>query len=128
MVAELLRTSDECLTVEEIYARLRSLDQRIGLTSVYRTVKLLVKTLAIVRVEVGDGVARYEPAERSSEEHHHHLVCVRCRRVVRYDSFSSRELTLMRETERDLNRRFGYRITGHRVYFEGVCPDCENAG
>jgi Fur family ferric uptake transcriptional regulator len=123
-VEELLQGSEECFTAEEIHARLRATGRRIGLATVYRSVNLLSETGAIQRIDAGDGKARYEAAERDPTDHHHHLICRSCHRVLKYAQFSEEELELMNRTERRLSERFGFRITGHRIYFEGVCPDC----
>ena len=126
MIVELLRRSEECLTVEQIHARLRSSGQKVGLATVYRTVTKLGSFGEILRVDAGDGSARFEAVEAGPEGHHHYLICVKCHRVRKYAQFSQEELDLMRRTERALARRFKYRITGHRIYFEGVCPECRS--
>ena len=125
LIVELLESSDECLTAEEIHERLRSGGQRTGLATVYRTVNLLSDTGAISRIDPGDGKARFEAAERGPQDHHHHLICRSCYRIIKYAQFSAEELELMKRTERSLGTRFGYQITGHRIYFEGLCPDCQ---
>ena len=124
-ILDLLRKSEDCLTVDEIHSRLRSVGRRVGLATVYRSVNLLTKSGEVQQIDVGDGTTRYEPVERTVEDHHHHLVCRSCHRVLKYNHFSKEELELMKKTERTLTKRFGYRITGHRIYFEGVCPECQ---
>lgn len=126
LVADLVCSGEECLTVEEIQTRLRKQGRKIGLATLYRTVNLLSETGSIQRIDTGDGVSRFEAPERGPGDHHHHLVCRRCHQVIRYAQFSEEELELMRRTERTLEQRFGYHITGHRIYFEGLCPACQN--
>ena len=123
---ELLSSSDECLSAEEIHTRLGSGGHKVGLATVYRSVNLLSEVGAIRRVDVGDGTARFEAAERTGEDHHHHLICLQCRRVIKYAHFSAEELELMRRTQSALEARFGYRISGHRIVFEGICPKCQS--
>lgn len=45
--------------------------------------------------------------------------------MLKYAQFSTEELELMKRIEQRLGERFGYRITGHRIYFEGLCPECQ---
>lgn len=125
LVIELLGAEEDCLSAEEIHVRLKDQGIRIGLATVYRTVNLLSRTGAIGRIDAGDGVARFESSERNSVDHHHHLICRSCHRVRKYAQFSEEERDLMKRTERILEQRFGYHITGHRIYFEGICPECQ---
>lgn len=124
LLIELLAASDECLTAEELYFGAHSRNPRIGLTTVYRTLGLLYDLGEVSRVEAGDGKARYEISERSGAGHHHHLICTICRRVTRYAEFSHEEVELMKRTEAALEKRFGYEVTGHSIYFHGICPSC----
>jgi len=125
LIIGLLSSSDESLTADQIHDRLRKAHRKVGLATVYRTLKLMRNSRAIERIDVGDGTARYETAELRPEDHHHHLICRSCHRVRRYAQFSEEELDLMKRTEHSLEGRFGYQITGHRIYFEGICPECQ---
>ena len=124
LLIELLSSTDECLTVEELYLGAHGQNPKIGLATVYRTLSLLGRLGQIDRVDAGDGKARYELSERAGAVHHHHLICESCRRVRGYAEFSADELALMKRTEAAIEKRFGYRITGHAIYFHGLCPAC----
>lgn len=126
-ILELLQASEGCLTADEIHARLRSGGRRVGLATVYRALNAMRDLGTIERIDVGDGVARYETAPARPEDHHHHLICRSCHRVRKYSQFSDEELALMKRTEQRLQQRFGYQILGHRIYFEGICPECQAA-
>ena len=74
------------------------------------------QNVGVIR-EIGDGVARYEPALPDGE-HHHHLVCDDCGRV---EPFSDASL------ERSLERvagRLGYDVAAHEVVLHGACGAC----
>src|SRR3954470_10900242 len=73
-VIELLDTQSCALTALEIEDALRD-GRRVGRASVYRVLEELESLGLVSRVDVGDGVARYEP---HGPEHHHHLVCDGC--------------------------------------------------
>lgn len=124
-ILELLEATEDCLTADEIHARLRGSGRRVGLATVYRTLNVMRDRGAIERIDAGDGVARYETAASRAEDHHHHLICRSCHRVRKYSQFSEEELALMTRTEQRLQQRFGYQIVGHRIYFEGICPECQ---
>lgn len=116
-VVELLAEQDCCLTAQEIFDELRERDRRVGIASVYRALDLLTGMKLVQRLEIGEGVARYEPAHAGGE-HHHHVVCERCGSVAVFE-----DEQLERALDR-LGERLGYRLEGHEVVLRGTCPGC----
>jgi Fur family transcriptional regulator, ferric uptake regulator len=106
------------LSAQQIEDALRKGDEPpVGRASIYRALELLSDQQLITRLDVGDGVARYERAEPDGE-HHHHLVCDHCGRLVAFD-----DPGLEREIDR-VSERLGMRINQHDVLLRGACPDC----
>ena len=116
-VVELLSGQDCCLTAQEIFDALRANGRTVGIASVYRGVDQLAELGLLQRVDVGDGVARFQPV-RPGGEHHHHLVCDECGRV---EAFHDEPLELTLEA---LGRRAGYELAGHDVVLRGACSNC----
>jgi Fur family ferric uptake transcriptional regulator len=115
----------EHLSVEDIYIKAHQNCPAVGLTSVYRTLDLLVQLSIVDKFDFGDGRARYELAEGpSGVKHHHHLVCTGCGAILEYDDFLEEELKLVKRTEEGLSKRYGFKITGHVVQFYGICKRC----
>lgn len=115
-VIELLGRQSCCVTAQEIFDGLRGEGRRVGIASVYRTLEQLTRDGLVQRVDVGAGIARYEP-HHAGGEHHHHLVCADCGKV---EAFEDAEL------ERALHRvegETGYAVA-HDVVLRGVCDDC----
>jgi Fur family transcriptional regulator, ferric uptake regulator len=118
-------TVGEHLSAEEIFFKVHGENPSIGLTSVYRTLDLLVQLGLIHKFDFGDGRARYEMAEgQRVGKHHHHLVCKGCGTIIDYDDFIDEELKLLEKTEEGLSVKFGFKITGHIVQFHGLCSRC----
>jgi Fur family transcriptional regulator, ferric uptake regulator len=116
-VIELLGRQDCCLTAQEIFDGLRTEGRTVGIASVYRVLDLLGDRGFVQRIDVGAGMARFEPVH-SSGEHHHHLVCEDCGKV---EAFADEGL------ERALQKvagRTGYSVAGHDVVLRGACADC----
>jgi Fur family transcriptional regulator, ferric uptake regulator len=116
-VIEMLGRQDCCLTAQELFDALRSEGRSVGIASVYRILELLADRGFVQRVDVGSGIARFEPVDRSGE-HHHHLVCEGCGKV---EAFADEQL------ERALLRveaETGYSVAGHDVLLRGACADC----
>ena len=79
-VVEFLARQDCCLTAQEIHDGVRGAGARVGIASVYRALDGLSGLGLVQRVDLGDGLSRFERADPSGD-HHHHLVCGECGKV-----------------------------------------------
>ncbi|MEW6139023.1 MAG: Fur family transcriptional regulator [Thermodesulfobacteriota bacterium] len=114
------------LSAEDIYRMMQNNRLSVGLTSIYRSLDLLVNLGIADRFDFGDGRARYELAEGPrGVPHHHHLVCDNCGIVIDYHEFTDEELRLIKRTEERLSEKYGFRITGHVIKFHGLCSACK---
>jgi Fur family transcriptional regulator, ferric uptake regulator len=118
-VVEGLAREPCCVSAQELHARLRAEGRTVGVATVYRVLDTLAELRLVQRVDVGDGIARYEPA--LDEGHHHHVVCGDCGKV---EPFS--DPTLERALEQ-ASARVGYAVAGHEVVLRGECGDCRVA-
>jgi Fur family transcriptional regulator, ferric uptake regulator len=116
-VIDLLSQQDCCLTTREIADALRARGKPTGVASVYRAVELLSQLGLIQRLDIGDGTARYEPADPSGD-HHHHLVCDRCGRVTAFEDAQ------LEQAISALAARVDHAIDAHDVILHGACPTC----
>jgi len=119
-VVHLLAAQDCCLSAQEIFDHLRASDRAVGLASVYRVLDLLADGGFVQRIDVGAGVARFEPAHATGD-HHHHLVCDDCGKV---EAFSDERLE---QALRQVEGRVGYAVAAHEVVLHGECTDCRAA-
>ncbi len=117
VVVELLGRQDCCLSAHEIYDSARSEGTRVGIASVYRALEGLVVLGLVQRVDLGDGVSRFERADPRGD-HHHHLVCDDCGKVEPFE-----DPTLEAVIERVADGR-GYAVAAHDVVLRGACEDC----
>ncbi|MBF0354714.1 MAG: transcriptional repressor [Alphaproteobacteria bacterium] len=111
VIARVLSDAEDHPDVEEVYRRASAIDPKISLATVYRTVRLLEETNILERHDFGDGRARYE---RQPTQHHDHLIDNSTGRVI---EFQSNEIEAL---QREIARRLGYRLTGHRLELYGV--------
>lgn len=110
VIAQVLEDSDDHPDVEELHARVNTLDPRISLATVYRTVRLLDEEGILDKLEFGDGRARYEDAERA---HHDHLIDLDTGAVI---EFVDEEIEALQEK---IARKLGYELRGHRMELFG---------
>lgn len=114
-VIELLDEQPCAISALDIEDRLRARDgRRVGRASIYRVLDELVSLGALTRVEVGDGIARYEP----QREHHHHLVCDDCGRLVPFQDDA------LEQAIHGLATRVAFDVSDHDVTLHGSCDDC----
>jgi len=106
-------------TAREIADLLRERDSGVGLASIYRALDLLDRLALVRRLDVGEGVARYEPAHPSGE-HHHHIVCDSCGTVEAFED-DALEHAIGR-----LSERVDFSVAAHDVTLHGECPACRS--
>ena len=124
-ILETLHNASGHLSAEDIYISVHKVYPAIGLTTVYRTLELLVRTGLVFKFDFGDGRARYELSEGpQSMGHHHHLVCTGCGRIVDYRDFIEEELDLLKKTEKGLSEKYNFEIMNHVIQFYGLCDKC----
>ena len=82
VIARVLSEAEDHPDVEELYRRAASLDARISIATVYRTVRLLEEKGILERRDFGGGRARYEPSESGR---HYHLIDVETGKVIEFE-------------------------------------------
>ncbi len=116
-VVELLGRQGCCLSAQELHERLRTAGPPVGIASVYRALEGLDALGLVQRVDLGDGISRFEPTDAGGD-HHHHLVCDDCGKVEPFE-----DSTLEAAIERVADGR-GYAVAAHDVVLRGACEDC----
>ena len=77
-IEDVLREADGFRTAQELHDELRHRGDRVGLTTVYRHLNLLVEHHLADVVHRGDGESQYRLCGTASspvDGHHHHIVC-----------------------------------------------------
>lgn len=111
VIARVLSDADDHPDVEEVHRRAHALDQRISLSTVYRTLKLFAEKGILERHDFGYGRGRYEPA---TPAHHDHLVDVESGRVIEFANEEIEKLQIR------VARELGFELVGHRLELYGV--------
>jgi len=111
VIARVIAEADDHPDVEELYRRCAKVDDRISISTVYRTVKLFEDSGIIERHDFREGRARYET---SSESHHDHLIDLRTGEVI---EFRSEEIERL---QAEVARKLGFRLVDHRLELYAV--------
>jgi len=114
VIARILSTATDHPSVEDVYSRAHEVDDRISLSTVYRTVRLFVDAGIVESHDFGDGKARLETV---ADEHHDHLIDLKTGRVI---EFSNEEIEKLQER---VARELGFKLVDHRLELYGVPLD-----
>jgi Fur family ferric uptake transcriptional regulator len=110
-IARVLAQADDHPDVEELYRRCSGVDERISMSTVYRTVRLFEDAGIIERHDFREGRSRYET---STEGHHDHLINLRTGEVI---EFQSEEIERL---QAEVARKLGYKLMDHRLELYAV--------
>jgi Fur family transcriptional regulator, ferric uptake regulator len=120
-VAEVVFTSDEHLSVDDIERELRARGERIGKATIYRTLDLLVKSKLVEEHDFEEGFKRYEH-RLSREPIHAHLVCTETGEIL---EFRSPEVQRILD---EVAREHGFLPTHHKLVLFGLSRRALEAG
>ena len=101
VIARVLAEAMDHPDVEELYRRCVAVDDKISISTVYRTVKLFEDAGIIERHDFREGRARYE---QMPESHHDHLINLR--------DGTSEEIEKL---QAEIARKLGYKLVDHRL-------------
>jgi Fur family ferric uptake transcriptional regulator len=114
VIARVLGEAEDHPDVVELHRRAATVDDRISLSTVYRTVKLFETEGIIERLEFLGGRSRYE---RAPQEHHDHLINLATGDVIEFRSEDIEKL------QAEIARRLGFRLVSHRLELYAVPLD-----
>jgi len=101
---------------DEIYAMVRKRMPRISLGTVYRNLEVLASLGEIQKIETGGSLKRFD----GNITPHYHIRCLHCQKVV------DAPIAPLKNIENLLAGKTDFQITGHRVEFLGICPQCKD--
>ena len=117
LILETFFESPNHVSIEEMLAKVRAKDPKVGYATVYRTLKLLSECGVAYERRFEDGLTRYELADEQS--HHDHLICVECGTI---NEFEEEKIERLQEK---VAERHGYVLRSHQHELYGVCPACQ---
>jgi len=117
IVAEVFFGTQGHISAEDLYKKVSRQHPGIGLTTVYRTLKLLTDSgLAAERRFGGEASGMFEKEEDG--KHHDHLICTRCGKIIEFKEPKIEEL------QDAVAARYGFKVQDHRMELYGVCHTC----
>lgn len=105
----------EFRSAQQLHAELERHGQRVGLSTVYRTLQQLAEVGAVDVLHRADGESAFR---RCSAGHHHHLTCRSCGGTVEVEAAG------VERWAADVARSHGFSQVEHTLEIVGLCPHC----
>ena len=111
IIANVISNSKDHPDANEVYLRANTIDPRISLATVYRTIKLFEEYNVLNRIELGGKRARYE--ELNEDDHHDHLIDIETGEIIEFvnDEIESLQMKVA--------KKLGYELVDHRMELFG---------
>jgi Fur family ferric uptake transcriptional regulator len=116
LILETFLNTEGHLSVEDIYGLVKKKDKKVGVVTVFRTLKSLTACGIAREITLGDGLTRFE--HNYHHPLHHHIVCTECHRAI---EFVCPELEKIQE---EVIQRYHFQPLHHRFQTYGICEDC----
>ena len=104
-------------TLEQILSAVQKEMPKIGLATIYRTMRLFVEAKIAHEQRFEDGLTRYEPFLEG--EHHDHLICTKCNAIFEFED------DIIEERQRMIAASYGMTIISHTLDIYGICEECQ---
>jgi len=124
-ILDLLSRTSKHMSAKEIYYALSTIYPGIGLSTIYRTLELLVRAGFLNQIYIGDGQNRYEFQSGEKDKHHYHLICNKCGKIIDYTDFLEEELEFVKKAEENIAGKYNFLVQDHNIDFFGLCKDCQ---
>ncbi|MEV1203584.1 Fur family transcriptional regulator [Microbispora rosea] len=118
-VHEILRQSRGFRSAQDVFAEMRAVGAKIGLTTVYRALQSLSDAGRVDVLRTDEGESVYRACQTDS--HHHHLVCRECGRTV---EVAGPDVERWAEV---VGAEHGFINVTHTVEVFGTCASCAEA-
>jgi Fur family zinc uptake transcriptional regulator len=118
LIEVLLHGADTEWTADQIYQQIKAVYPDVGLDTVYRNLRLLVKLGLVHEVKLPGQLSHYSI---NRDEHQHGLVCLECGKEIPLKQCPIKELETVARQE------YGFVISSHRIELFGYCSDCHDA-
>jgi len=110
VIAKVLSEANDHPDAEDLYSRASTIDPKISLATVYRTVRLFSEAGIIETHDFRDGRARYEATD---DDHHDHLIDVTTGDVIEFVDDEIEQL------QHKIAEKLGYELVDHRLELYG---------
>lgn len=116
LILETFLNAEGHLSVEDVYSLVKKKDKRVGIVTVFRTLKSLNACGLAREINLGDGLTRFEHSYRHPD--HHHIICTGCRKAIEFISPELEGIQL------EIVDKYRFEPVLRRFQIYGICEDC----
>ena len=107
-------------SAEDLHSLLQKRGESIGLSTIYRNLKLMSQLGILRELDLADGQKKYE-INQPLPYHHHHMVCVRCNKTIEFRQDSMLKIGAQTAAQA------GYQLLDCQFFIHAICPSCQRA-
>ena len=113
-IRTILKNTDTHPSAETIYLQVKNVYPNISLGTVYRNLNQLIELGEIEKVSGTVGSDRFD----GNPKPHNHFFCTCCDAIIDLPDLDGVNV------EKEMQKQFQGRITGHVTNYYGTCPNC----
>ena len=117
-ILELFLKTKRHVTAEEVHQELLKHKINVGVSTVYRTMKLLCECNLAREVNFEDGHTRFE--HNHNKRHHDHMICLHCGRTVEFYN------EMIEKIQNEIAQAHNFFVYRHRLEIFGKCQRCKD--
>ena len=104
-------------TADQVFESVHEKHPSISKATVYRVLGKLADEGEVLRVKINNGADHFDHQTFA----HYHIRCAICGRV------DDVEVPILQGVETQAAGSCGYKVTGHTLQFDGICPACQKS-
>ncbi|GJD15201.1 ferric uptake regulator family protein [Rivularia sp. IAM M-261] len=109
------------LSAEDVYELLGQREDRISLSTIYRTLKLMTRMGILRELELAETHKHYE-LSTNAQSRHHHSVCSQCGMTIEFENTSIAKQALKQVEKAGLN------LIDCQLTIYTICPEAKRRG
>lgn len=117
-VVECFLNTEEHITAQELFDKMRAQGDDISYTTVYRALKVLANSGLAREIKFETNESHFEHLLR--HRHHDHLFCIKCGRTIEFISPRIEDL------QNNIAQRNEFQPHTHSLIIYGICKTCRN--
>ena len=118
-IMDIVNKSNKIFKIKDIY---ESVNEEIGLTTIYRLVDKLVDENKLVKFISKDNITYYQYLESCNNDNHFYLRCDKCGRIIHVDCDCINELS------NHIFNSHEFTPNKEKIIINGICKNCCKEG
>ncbi len=116
IIADIFFKADRHVSLQSLFDLVRKNFPRIGISTVYRTLKVLQEAGLAVERRFSDSETVYENYD--SENHHDHAICLNCSSILEFENQEIEALQM------EVAKKLEFVLIEHKLELYGYCKKC----